>query len=84
MQLPVGMKAKGEWKIAQSQEIDDEGDVSQYDHDVTFRKILSVLPDAGQGILKVECQISFQACNESLCLPVTTKVICATVNLVDR
>jgi DsbC/DsbD-like thiol-disulfide interchange protein len=67
LQLPKGMKLKGEWKAPEPKK--GKGKSRIYEDEVVFRATLAIDKAMASGKHTVQCEMAYQVCDEELCWP---------------
>ena len=67
LQLPKGMKLKGDWKAPEPKK--GKGKSRIYEEGVVFRGTLALGKSVAPGKHTIKCEMEYQVCDEELCWP---------------
>jgi hypothetical protein len=67
LELPKGMKLKGDWKAPAPKK--GKGKSRIYENEVVFRATLAIDKATPFGKHTVKCEMAYQVCDEELCWP---------------
>jgi hypothetical protein len=67
LQLPQGMKLKGNWKAPDARK--GKGKARIYENEVIFQASLLVADNVPAGKHTLKCEMGYQVCDEELCWP---------------
>lgn len=76
--LPDGLKRAGEWELPSGGHYPADPTVTVYEGDLMFRCELAGKPTANSS--DVACVLSYQVCDERMCLPPDSETLTATID----
>ncbi len=85
MKLPAGVSPDGDWVLPQPDTcVDAMGRRRVYTDDVTFRRRLKIDHRQSMGTLVLQCTVSYQACNDTVCTRPVPLELRPTLDVIDR
>jgi DsbC/DsbD-like thiol-disulfide interchange protein len=85
LELPPGVSTDGDWALPEPDIYDGPTGRGQgYEGDVTFRRRLRIDPSQSPGVLTLPLTVSYQACDESVCVRPGPAELRPTLELVGR
>jgi len=83
--LPDGVSIAADWKLPDAEVTDSPtGPVSIYQGDVRFSVTLKIAENAPASTFGIECEVRYQACEDSRCLPPTSNKLTVPLTIVSN
>lgn len=82
--LPPGLTSLGDWSFPQPiQTSTPAGLVPVYENEVRFTQPVQLSADVSPGSIKIACDIAYQACDHSHCMPPTSNSLNASLEVLS-
>jgi hypothetical protein len=84
LELPSGITAHGDWEVQNPEAQSTKEAIAIYQGEFALRRSLRIAPDLSSGPLKVKCRVSYQPCDDVVCLRPTTADVSASLEVKSK
>jgi DsbC/DsbD-like thiol-disulfide interchange protein len=85
LDLPLGLSPEGDWELPEPEVYDGPtGRAQGYDGDVTFRRLLRIAQGQSLGIITLPLTVTYQACDDSICIRPAPTELRPTLDLTEQ